>query len=138
MLKEKTVFVIGAGASAEFGLPTGNALKSSISAKLNIPLDWRYNAGSSDTKILQSLKNIKPTTFTADEHFQSYSERLISAARIISNAMPISPSIDNFLHTHNANAEIVTVGKIAIAQCILHAERASNIFTCQRTVILSI
>lgn len=128
MLKEKTVFVIGAGASAEFGLPTGNALKSLIAAKLNFSSDWRWFSGSSDSKILQCLRNINSTTFVPDERFYTYPDRLISAARTISNAMPIALSIDNFLHTHNANPEIVTVGKIAIAQCILDAERASNIF----------
>jgi DNA-binding HxlR family transcriptional regulator len=39
MLKSKTVFVLGAGASKEVGLPVGSELKSTIAAKL----DWRIS-----------------------------------------------------------------------------------------------
>jgi hypothetical protein len=36
MFKSKTVFVIGAGASKEAGLPTGEELKKSISTLFNV------------------------------------------------------------------------------------------------------
>ena len=36
MIKSKTVFIVGAGASAEVGLPVGGQLKKVISDKLNI------------------------------------------------------------------------------------------------------
>ena len=36
MFKSKTVFIVGAGASAEVGLPVGSALKSDIANILQI------------------------------------------------------------------------------------------------------
>jgi hypothetical protein len=39
MLKESTVFVVGAGASSEFNLPIGTDLAIEISAKLDVRFD---------------------------------------------------------------------------------------------------
>jgi len=39
MFKSKTLFVVGAGASQEAGLPTGTELKSIIAEKLDITFD---------------------------------------------------------------------------------------------------
>ena len=44
---------------------------------------------------------------------------------LISNAMPQAISIDNYLDTHQGNKEIELCGKLAIAACILDAERKS-------------
>jgi hypothetical protein len=53
---------------------------------------------------------------------------LVDAARVIRGAMPLAPSIDNFIHAHNQNKAIELVGKLAIAESILAAERQSKIY----------
>lgn len=50
---------------------------------------------------------------------------LSGAARRISKGMPIAASIDNFLHTHQNDADVVLMGKIAIALSIIEAEANS-------------
>src|SRR6185312_14412777 len=50
------------------------------------------------------------------------------AGRAIKVAMPQAISIDNFLHTHSDNEQIVLMGKLGIAVSILNAERYSTIY----------
>jgi hypothetical protein len=47
---------------------------------------------------------------------------------MVAQNMPLAPSIDNFLHTHRHDKDIVTIGKIAIARAILRAERNSYLY----------
>ncbi len=42
--------------------------------------------------------------------------------------MPTTTSIDSFLHTHNSNKKLVLMGKLAIARCLLVAERKSPLY----------
>jgi hypothetical protein len=46
----------------------------------------------------------------------------VGAAKRISSAMTLAPSIDNFIHVHNGDKEIELCGKLAIAHRILRAE----------------
>ena len=50
---------------------------------------------------------------------------LAGAAQRITLGMPVAASIDNFLHTHQDDADVVFMGKIAIALAIIEAEAAS-------------
>jgi len=50
---------------------------------------------------------------------------LAGAAQRINRGMPVAASIDNFLHTHQDDADVVFMGKIAIALAIIEAEAAS-------------
>jgi hypothetical protein len=45
----------------------------------------------------------------------------------ISRNMALAPSIDNYLDTHKTNPELVSVGKLAIANAIIKAERKSSL-----------
>lgn len=54
--------------------------------------------------------------------------RLTLAAQAIKSAMPQAISIDNYLHTHADDPDIVVMGKVGIAVSILEAERASAIY----------
>jgi hypothetical protein len=49
MFKSKTVFIVGAGASQEAGLPTGAQLKDAIAKKLNITYKVGIDPTSPDT-----------------------------------------------------------------------------------------
>ncbi|MGO8061310.1 hypothetical protein ACC716_24295 [Rhizobium johnstonii] len=121
MFKRKTVFIVGAGASKEVGLPVGDELKNSIAGKLKIRFDDGYNQSSGDKKIFEALRLI------VNERGGRDINPLCQSGRIIASAMPQAISIDNFLHTHANDADIVLMGKLGIAASILEAERSSKI-----------
>jgi hypothetical protein len=123
MFKRKTVFIVGAGASKEVGLPVGDELKNTIAGKLNIRFDDGYSQSSGDKKIAEALKLIVVERGGRDIN------QLCQAGRSIASAMPQAISIDNFLQTHADDADIVLMGKLGIAASILEAERSSTICT---------
>ncbi|MDB4111076.1 hypothetical protein N9571_00750, partial [Yoonia sp.] len=47
----------------------------------------------------------------------------LEVARQISRNMQLAPSIDNYLDTHKDNKALVNVGKLAIANAIIKAEK---------------
>lgn len=122
--ERKNVIIVGAGASKEFGLPTGNELKSSI-AKLS---DIRFASRrgeliSGDYRTVSALEYLTNNNGFAGDIYP-YQQ----VAWQIRDNMPIAPSIDNFLDTHKNNEKLVTFGKIAITQAILDAERGSILY----------
>ncbi|MGR9420324.1 hypothetical protein [Rhizobium leguminosarum] len=121
MFKRKTVFIVGAGASKEVGLPVGDELKTAITGKLNIRFDDGFSQNSGDKKIVEALRLI------VNERGGRDINPLCQSGRIIASAMPQAISIDNFLHTHANDADIVMMGKLGIAASILEAERSSKI-----------
>lgn len=108
MFEQKTVFVIGAGASHEIGMPLGEGLKGRISEFLR--WDRSYSGG-----LREMCKRGLPDSTGFRE-----------AALAIVEGLPNAISIDNFLHTHAKNEMIVRVGKIAIVKCIIDSERESD------------
>ena len=125
MFRTRTTIVVGAGASVEVGLPTGEGLTTKIAESLNfhsgIPPS-RLSAGS-DT-ILRAIKKSAADMQNREEVL----ERLFQAAKLIHGAMPLAPSIDNFINSHRDNKEVEICGKLAIVQAILEAERQSDLF----------
>lgn len=122
MFKKRTVFVVGAGASKEVGLPTGDQLKLQIGAKLDLRFENGYDLTVGDRKVLDAIRLIVQDLQQRDvnPHCQ--------AGRTIASAMHQALSIDNFLHAHADNDLIVQVGKLGIAATILEAEKASAIY----------
>ncbi|NML72742.1 hypothetical protein HHL25_01255 [Rhizobium sp. S-51] len=126
MFFKKTVFVVGAGASKELGLPIGNELKDQIARKLHITFPDGFNLGTGDRDIYNAVK------LYLRSKGQSDGNPYWSAGRSIASAMPQAISIDNFMHTHYDDDKIVLMGKLAIAASILEAERRSLIFADER------
>lgn len=121
MLNSKTVFVVGAGASTEAGLPTGKALIDIIASKL----DFRIESGSrlpgfGDDDILDIFQQHERTR----EGLQMYLE----AAWRVRDGIIYSNSIDTFLDVHRHDPRIQLCGKLAIVKSILEAERKSKLF----------
>lgn len=58
MFKKKTVFVVGAGASCEVGLPAGDKLKGIIGNKLNIRFENFSHLASGDPDIVEACRSI--------------------------------------------------------------------------------
>ncbi|CAG4883868.1 conserved protein of unknown function [Georgfuchsia toluolica] len=119
MIKSKTVFIVGAGASAEVKLPVGEQLKKIISDKLNIKFDdFGSKIRSGDTQI---------ASFMRQEFGQSLN-RYLHACWKISDGVGLAGSIDDFIDTHQDDPDVATCGKIAIARSILEAEKSSHLF----------
>lgn len=116
-------FVLGAGASFEVNMPTGNELKGKIASSLSFKVDdFRHLAGGDDRlrEALYALGQRSGNNSSVNDYY--------NAARRISAGMPQAPSIDNFIDSHRSNNQIAEIGKLAIASAILKAERQSKLY----------
>lgn len=119
MLKNRTLFVVGAGASNEFGLPLGTKLAEQIAAKLHFKFDFG-NLIEGEHKFFSALRqNFKDT--------QILNNHLNACARIKSG-IRLARSIDNYIDTHKEDAEVALLGKLAIIDCIAKAEKSSSLY----------
>src|SRR6516162_3764670 len=122
MFNKPTVFIVGAGASAECGLPTGSQLKDRIRGGLG----FQFEGGQlrkGDEALLQLLRG----RFSQVNPY-------IKAGHELSATITTFPSIDEALHWWRPRLEIVELGKLAIAHYILDAERRSPLAGKQRSV----
>lgn len=133
MINKPTVFVIGAGASAEFGLPSGVELKDRVAAGVR----FRFERGSNmliagEETLLSVLRN----KFRSGQHFdhEKVSE-YTRAGNELAETMATFPSIDEALHWWRARPEIVELGKLAIAHYIMAAEQSSPLARKERPAI---
>jgi hypothetical protein len=113
MFNKRTVFIVGAGASAECELPTGAELKDKIAIGFNFYFEAnRLRTG--DEAIVQNLRS----RFTdINPH--------VMAGRELSATMATFPSIDEALHWWRNREDIVELGKLGIARYVLDAEQRS-------------
>ncbi|MDQ2859329.1 MAG: hypothetical protein M3T55_01080 [Pseudomonadota bacterium] len=112
--KRKIVFVIGAGASSDFGFPTGPEL--AISIRNRIDAEFQESFGRSSDSPLQ-----RAFEASGDE-----GERA-KAARVLRSGLGPSQSIDQFLFLRRTNKVVKELGMIALAEVILEAERLSQL-----------
>lgn len=115
MFAEQTVFVVGAGASVEAGLPTGEGLIPKIVEYLG---HLRGEAGE-DIRYAPMLDESK-----GDRRFNT--TMMEAAAKRITKGLHGSFSIDNFIDENRGDKFIETVGKLAIAKTILAEEATSK------------
>lgn len=121
-----TVYVIGAGASAEAKLPTGLELKDEIARLLNIKFDtFGGKLTSGDYIIVDALRKFVRNGSDGNTSISP----LIHNCRAISNGLSTAISIDNFLDNHRDNPEIALCGKLGIVRAILQAERKSLLYS---------
>lgn len=118
MFNKPVVFVIGAGASREYELPLGGALKEAIAQKVK----FRFQHGSNylvggDQDLLDDIRR-----HALDPNRQNEYTR---AGSMLAAAIGTFISIDEALHYLGATPEAVEVGKIAIVREIIAAERKS-------------
>ena len=114
----KTVFVIGAGASYEVGLPIGSTLTGQIKELLNFKFERGAGLIKGSDNIFLAIEN-----HVARDKLDVYTE----AARSIARAMDLAASIDNFIDSRREDEAISFCGKLAIVQSILDAERKSKL-----------
>lgn len=113
-----TVFVLGAGASKDVGLPVGDCLKEQIRISLNYKLDFSGRPRTGDNDIFEAIRAHLANRSLPSTRLDDY----ISAALLISRSMPLAASIDNFIDTHAGSVEVELCAKLAIAKNILDSE----------------
>ena len=125
-MSKKTVFIVGAGASNEVNLPTGNELKKIIALLLNIRFDeWGDQLLSGDKRLTLALKS----------YANSIGETIhaiLPDAWHICEALPQAISIDHLIDSQRDNERVAICGKLAIIRSILQAERGSLLYLDKR------
>ena len=121
MFKQKVVFVVGAGASREYNFPLGSHLKDRIA----VDVRFRFEHGGSQqtSGSVDLLDHIRRHVRANTERANDYT----MAANLLASAIPSFVSIDEALHFVSHSPEAVEVGKIAIVDHILKAERGSTL-----------
>jgi len=111
-MSNKTVFVVGAGASEEANLPTGDGLKTEIAKLLDIQFDHVFGEKlqSGDHKIVQALRFVVQRNNRSRRDISPFLEEVWH----IRDALPLAISIDNFIDAHRDNEKITLCGKLAI------------------------
>src|ERR1700749_1549999 len=93
MFKKPTVFVVGAGGSCEFGMPSGAQLKNIISEKTTYTVDnGKRNRG--DWELVDALS--KPSS-GLDKN------TILHTTRELAQAMPLALASANYLPTHSGD-----------------------------------
>ena len=113
MFRKQTLFILGAGASAEVDLPVGDELARRISAMLDVHAGGTHN--NVGETLLAELYNRHPLP----------NKGYHRAAVAISDGVRLTRSIDDFLDRHSHDPLIQLVGRTAIVKSILDAESKS-------------
>jgi len=111
MITRKTVLVLGAGASADYGFPVGNVLKENI-----VGLDL---ADPKDGSREHCLRTAICSRGHDVEEFKNFQAAL---------RMSGQPSVDSFLERRQ---EFMSVGLLAIASCLAPCEQTDRLFPKQ-------
>jgi hypothetical protein len=118
-LRDRTLFVLGAGSSSDLGFPLGNSLRSRIADVLRFGNDgWNITGGS--PRIRSFLM----------EQESSRRGDLLAAANHVSRNVELSDSIDTYLQS-NPDKSIEKVAKLAICDVIAEAENNSKLQTLE-------
>ncbi len=120
MFPQKTVLVIGAGASHEFGLPLGSQLIAEVQRALDFRWTKGQQTGSGDGYTLDALGRLaKAKGIERNDYTRACGQLRSGISAFL--------SIDNYLHSHSDNAQLVESGKVGIARSILAAEGRSTL-----------
>ena len=122
MSRTETVFIVGAGASAEFGLPVGSELIKQIVAGLSYEIEFD-KVISKNYRLFDAIKSSSNNCGFLD--YKKYNSFLSSVKHMVS-ALPESISIDNFIYQQE-NIYTTELGKMAIVQSILDSEGRSSL-----------
>jgi len=112
MFGQKTVLIVGAGASAESTMPTGAELKERIAKLLN----FVHPAIDDEFRAIIALR------------FKNEEKKYLESATKLAKLVGKFDSIDEALNWFSDRPEILSVGKAAIVRAILLAEKNSQLF----------
>jgi hypothetical protein len=118
MFKRRTLFIVGAGASAEVEMPVGSQLAKTIGAKCDIRFERGFHpTGIGDHALFGQFRGAR-----------SNISGVQTAAWLIRDGIQLSSSIDDFLDLHRDNSEVILFGKSTIVKSILEAEQNSLLY----------
>jgi hypothetical protein len=118
MFQSNTVFVVGAGASAEAEMPLGTALTAEIAKLLSFEIEFGHDLKRGDHVVYQAIRRL------VQDHGWG-ANQFIGSGRSVAEAMDLALSIDTFLESHGHNREFVKLGKLGIVRAISLAENGS-------------
>ncbi len=128
MFSTKTVFVIGAGCSREYGLPMGEGLKTILIGYLRGLVSRRSRSHYSDSLVFMG-RDEEDGQFS--DAFDVLSQRKWAEYKSVVERMiegiDHASSIDRYLDFNRDEPKIVEIGKLAIARAILSAEAHSSL-----------
>ncbi len=122
MFRAPTLLVVGAGASAEVGLPTGKALVEKVCGKLELG-SWGRSENDADPAIREALKYFASRHGNESLDFKS----LKSSAARVRAGLPLASSVDYFIDSHRGDKGIEVCAKLAIAKSILEGEHNGSL-----------
>ena len=118
----KTLFVAGAGASADFDLPVGASLQRDISKFVN-PRVNTSDRGNIELERISSL--IEDRGVPYQQQFELF--------EWMSRTLPLASSIDSFLEKQSVGGDAISfLGKYAIASLVSSSEKKSPLFVERR------
>lgn len=121
MFRRNTVFIVGAGASKELGLPVGAELSAQIAALCELKFgDWGEPGDAATRTMLRILTS-------KSEGDQSRVDAWRSAMTAIRKALPFKDSIDAVIDQFYDRPEVAQIGKFMIATLIMKAEAESTL-----------
>lgn len=123
MFHSQTLFIVGAGASCEFGLPSGADIKSKIARLIDIRFENGHSLSSGDPQIVECFRRIA----REDEHLNGDINPILHKSWLVRDALPAAISIDNLLHAHQGDVYTELAGKLGIVKAVLESERGSTL-----------
>src|SRR5271169_1668715 len=102
MISNPTVFVVGAGASNEVGLPLGGQLAADIGEDLDFHFDDAGLQDRGDHKLYSYLRDA----------FGDRMKALVHSGYRLRSILPTFPSIDEALHYLSSEQNAVDLGKM--------------------------
>ncbi len=124
MFKPGTVFIIGAGANAEIGMPQGGALGSIISKSFYFESHHVYGYRPKNSANLDLFDHIRRLAAATNTEI----DEQISAALLFHQGVALAGSIDEYLSRHADKPLHASLGKLAIIHSLIAAERQSKLF----------
>jgi hypothetical protein len=119
VFKRRTLFILGAGASAEVGLPVGKPLANIIGKKMDILFERLHiPVGEGDMDLFNNITN----------QMRGEVQEFQRAGWAIRDGIGFAQSIDDFLDQHRNDPHVNEYGKAAIVRTILEAERRSALY----------
>jgi hypothetical protein len=119
MFNRQTLFVLGAGSSAEVDLPVGKRLAENIGRKMDIRFEFgNKQIGTGDMDLYSQM------TGQMRNNVQEFQQ----AAWLIRDGIGLAQSIDDFLDIHRSNPNLNLYGKAAIVKTVLEAEHSSKLY----------
>jgi hypothetical protein len=119
MYEPQTVFVVGAGASAEFGLPVGWKLLEQIRDNSRFRFDH--------STLPKGNRKIFDTVYERYGKDAEATEKVFLAFVDINRGVETAGSIDEFINRYSDDGLIAELGKILIAHAIVDAEAKSKL-----------